>query len=81
MDIQEDIAVNHDMTESRWKQVGGQVKIFWGKIDDDDLDRIGGNAERLADVLQHKYGYIKQHADSQSIRWMRKHRDEPGDAE
>lgn len=68
--------MTNDMPESKWQQVSGQVRIFWTKIDDDDLARIAGKAERLADVLQHKYGYTRQHAESQSIRWMRKHRDE-----
>ena len=70
--------MNNDMPEGRWKQVGGQVRIWWGKISDEDLESIGGKAERLAGVLQNKYGYIKQHAEAQSIRWMRKHQEEPG---
>ena len=68
--------MNTDLPESRWKQVSSQVKIFWSRIDDADLERIGGKAERLAGMLQHKYGYTRQHAESQSIRWMRKHRDD-----
>jgi len=73
--------MNTGMPESKWKQVSSQIQIFWSRIDDADLERIAGKAERLAGVLQHKYGYTQQHAESQSIRWMRKHRDEPGDAE
>jgi len=68
--------MNTDLPESQWKQVSSQIKIFWGKIDDYDLERIAGRAERLAGMLQHKYGYTRQHAESQSIRWMRKHREE-----
>ena len=68
--------MNTNMPESKWKQVSSEIKIYWSKIDDDDLARIGGNSDRLASMLQHKYGYTKQHAESQSIRWIRKHRDE-----
>lgn len=68
--------MTNDMPESKWKQVSRQIQIFWSKIDDDDLERIAGKADRLAGMLQRKYGYTKQHAESQSIRWMRKHRDE-----
>lgn len=75
------MAMDTDMPEGKWKQVRSQVRTFWSKIDDEDLERIGGKAERLAGVLQLKYGYTRQNAESQSIRWMRKHRDEPGDAE
>lgn len=73
--------MNTDMPERVWKQVSSQVKIFWGKIDDRDLEKIGGKAGRLADVLQLKYGYTKEHAESQSIRWMRKHGDEAASEE
>ena len=66
----------NDIPENEWKQVSGQIQIFWSRIDDEDLKRIAGKAERLAGILQHKYGYTKQHAESQSIRWMRKHRED-----
>ena len=51
--------MNNDISEARWQQVGGQTRKWWGKLTDDDLERIGGKAERLADVLQEKYGYIQ----------------------
>jgi uncharacterized protein YjbJ (UPF0337 family) len=68
--------MSNDMPEAKWNQVSSQVQIFWSRIDDEDLKRIAGKADRLADALHHRYGYTKQHAESQSIRWMRKHRDE-----
>jgi uncharacterized protein YjbJ (UPF0337 family) len=75
MTTQEDTVMQDDMSEARWQQVGGQVQIWWSKITDQDVERIGGSAERLADVLQHKCGYTAQHAELQSILWMRKHQD------
>jgi uncharacterized protein YjbJ (UPF0337 family) len=68
-----------DMPESQWKQVSSQAKIFWIKLDDEDLEHIAGKTDRLAGLLQGKYGYTRQNADKQSARWMRKHSDEPGD--
>ena len=65
-----------DMPESKWKQVCREATIYWAKIDDADLATIAGKADRLAGVLQHKYGYTKQYADMQSIRWMHKHGDD-----
>jgi uncharacterized protein YjbJ (UPF0337 family) len=69
--------MSNDISVSRWQQVGGQTRKWWGKLTDDDLERIGGSAERLADALQEKYGYIRQHAESQSNRWMDDHQDAP----
>jgi uncharacterized protein YjbJ (UPF0337 family) len=68
--------MNNDISAARWQQVCGQTKTWWGKLTDDDLEWIGGKAERLAHMLQEKYGYIQQHAESQSIRWMRDHQDD-----
>ncbi len=67
--------MNDDMSEARWRQVRAQTRKWWGKLTDDDLERIGGKAERLADALQEKYGYTRQHAESQSSRWMYDHHD------
>jgi uncharacterized protein YjbJ (UPF0337 family) len=62
--------MNNDMQELQWQQVREQTRKWWGKLTDDDLEKIGGRAERLADALQEKYGYTRQHAESQSNRWM-----------
>jgi uncharacterized protein YjbJ (UPF0337 family) len=67
--------MNNDMPEIRWRQMGGQTRKWWGKLSDDDLEKIGGKAERLADALQEKYGYTREHAESQSNRWMHDHQD------
>jgi uncharacterized protein YjbJ (UPF0337 family) len=73
---EKDIAMNNDISAARWQQVRGQTRTWWGKLTDDDLEWIGGKAERLAHMLQEKYGYIQQHAESQSNRWMRDHQDD-----
>jgi uncharacterized protein YjbJ (UPF0337 family) len=73
---EKDIAMNNDISAARWQQVRGQTRTWWGKLTDDDLEWIGGKAERLARMLQEKYGYIQQHAESQSNRWMRDHQDD-----
>lgn len=72
-----DTAVNNDISATRWQQVRGQTRTWWGKLTDDDLEWIGGKAERLAHLLQEKYGYTPQHAVAQSDRWMRSHQDDP----
>jgi uncharacterized protein YjbJ (UPF0337 family) len=72
-----DYSMNNDMLEARWQEVGGQTRKYWGKLTDDDLARIGGNAERLADALEERYGYTRWHAESQSNRWMRDHQVAP----
>ena len=53
------------MLEGKWKQMRGQVKEWWGKLTDDDLDRAAGKSEQLIGLLQEKYGYTRQRAEEE----------------
>jgi uncharacterized protein YjbJ (UPF0337 family) len=55
--------MNKDILEGNWKQLKGQVKEMWGRITDDELDQIDGRRERLAGMIQVKYGYTRQEAE------------------
>ena len=46
----------------------GQVKEWWGKLTDDDLERAGGNADHLVGLLQQKYGYTRERAEQEFNR-------------
>jgi uncharacterized protein YjbJ (UPF0337 family) len=54
-----------DILEGQWKQLRGEVKEWWGKLTDDDLDRIGGKRDRLVGTLQEKYGWTKREAEDE----------------
>ena len=54
--------MNIDIFEGQWKQLRGEVKTWWGKLTDDDLDRAAGKLDILAGILQEKYGYTRQKA-------------------
>ena len=63
--------MNKDILEGKWKQVRGQAKEWWGKLTDDDLDKVAGKYERLAGVLQEKYRYTKQQAEEEINRRLK----------
>ena len=54
--------MNKDIFEGNWKQIKGEVKAWWGKLTDDDLERAEGKYEVFAGLLQEKYGYTREHA-------------------
>lgn len=54
--------MNKDILEGQWKQIRGEVKSWWGKLTDDDLDRASGKFDVLAGLLQEKYGYTRERA-------------------
>jgi uncharacterized protein YjbJ (UPF0337 family) len=57
--------LNKDVLEGKWKQMRGEAKAWWGKLTDDDLDRVAGKFESLIGVLQEKYGYTRQEAENE----------------
>jgi len=57
--------MNSDIFEGKWKKMRGQVKIWWGKLTDDDLDKVEGNFDKLIGLLQMKYGYTRQQAEEE----------------
>jgi len=51
-----------DLFASKWQQMRGTLRSWWGKLTDDDWERIGGQKDRLIGMLQEKYGYAKDMA-------------------
>ncbi|MCL6705842.1 CsbD family protein [Pseudomonas sp. R2.Fl] len=65
--------MNWDQIEGKWKQFKGEAKAQWGKLTDDDLDRIAGNRDKLAGKLQEQYGKDKEEVEREIDAWMRRH--------
>ena len=63
--------MNRDIFEGKWKEMRGQVKEWWGKLTDDDLEQAGGKADRLIGLLQQKYGYSREQAEQEFERRLR----------
>jgi uncharacterized protein YjbJ (UPF0337 family) len=57
--------MNWDTVKGDWKQFKGKVKEQWGKLTDDDLNRIEGKREQLAGAIEKRYGIEKDEADRQ----------------
>lgn len=54
--------MNSDFVAGKWKQLAGKAKAAWGELTDDELTRTEGNAERLAGLIQERYGRTKEQA-------------------
>ncbi len=63
-----DQTVSKDVFEGKWKQMRGQVREWWGKLTDEDLDRVAGKSEKLVGLLQEKYGYTRERAEADVTR-------------
>jgi uncharacterized protein YjbJ (UPF0337 family) len=63
--------MNEDIFEGMWKQMKGNVREWWGKLTDDDVERIGGNKDKLMGALQERYGYTRERAEEEVGRRLR----------
>lgn len=57
--------MNWDQIEGNWKQFKGNVKQKWGKLTDDELTKAAGKRDKLAGILQERYGYAKEQAEKE----------------
>jgi uncharacterized protein YjbJ (UPF0337 family) len=65
--------INTDVLKGKWQQLKGEAKVQWGRLTDDDLDQIQGSAEKLAGLLQERYGYAKADATREVDDFLRRH--------
>ncbi|PRP94155.1 hypothetical protein ENSA5_41100 [Enhygromyxa salina] len=49
----------------KWKQIKGKVKQQWGKLTDDDIDRIAGNQQELVGRIQEAYGKSRKESEKE----------------
>jgi uncharacterized protein YjbJ (UPF0337 family) len=62
--------MNKDILKGKWMQVKGDVRSWWGKITDDDVDMIQGDGEKLIGKLQERYGYSREQAEKEMNDWL-----------
>jgi uncharacterized protein YjbJ (UPF0337 family) len=62
--------MNRDILAGKWMQVRGQVKQTWGKLTDNDLDRISGRYDELVGLLQERYGYARDKAEKEVTHFI-----------
>jgi len=72
--------MNQDILAGKWKQMRGEFKTWWGKLTDDDFERIGGQKDKLVGLIQERYGYTREQAEQESERRLQEYGDKTGGA-
>ena len=70
--------MNDDVFTGQWTQMRGSLKTWWGKLTDDDLDRIGGQKDRLVGIVQERYGRTREEAEREVEQRLREYGDGGG---
>ncbi len=65
--------MSSDILQGQWKQLRGSVKDWWGKLTDNDLERIDGNRDKLVGALQERYGWTRAQAQAEVDRRLADH--------
>jgi uncharacterized protein YjbJ (UPF0337 family) len=61
--------MNRDQFQGNWKQLRGKVREQWGKLTDDEFDRMAGNRDQLIGKIQERYGVARDEAERQVKDW------------
>lgn len=67
--------MDQDIFASQWKQMRGNLRSWWGKLTDDDFERIAGQKDKLVGLLQEKYGYAREQAQHEVERRVKEYSD------
>ena len=57
--------MNPEILKGKWNQVKGDIRTRWGKLTDDDVAQIQGQAEKFIGKLQQRYGYKREQAEKE----------------
>ena len=69
--------VNQDILQGRWPALKDQIKLRWGKLTDNDVQRLSGTTDELARALQQRYGYGQAQAKIEINQWVNTHTTAP----
>ncbi|MFN4353739.1 CsbD family protein [Parvibaculum sp.] len=65
--------MNWDQVEGNWMQMKGKVKETWGDLTDSDIKKVEGKRDKLAGVLQERYGKKKEEIEKEIDGWLNRH--------
>jgi uncharacterized protein YjbJ (UPF0337 family) len=65
--------MNKNTVQGNWEELKGKVRQTWGKLTDDDVERVKGNWQELSGKVQKAYGYSKEKAWEEIESFKTKH--------
>jgi len=65
--------MNWDQIEGNWKEFKGKAVAQWGKLTNDEIDRVDGRRTELSGLIQQKYGKTREEAEKEIDAWMARH--------
>jgi uncharacterized protein YjbJ (UPF0337 family) len=66
-----------EMFAQQWPQLRQQVKSWWDRLTDADLEQVAGNRDRLIRAIQGRYAYARERAEQEVDRRLSEACDTP----
>ena len=57
--------MNKEILKGKWLQTKGDVRNWWGRLTDEDVDQIQGDTEKFIGKLQEHYGFAREQAEKE----------------
>jgi len=54
----------------QWPHIRQEVKSWWDRLTDADLDQVAGQKERLVRAIEARYGYARERAEQEVNRQL-----------
>jgi uncharacterized protein YjbJ (UPF0337 family) len=55
-----DAMMNEQQIKGQWDQLKGKIKRAWGELTDDDFMKAEGSMDKLAGIIQERFGDSKE---------------------
>lgn len=62
--------MNEQQLRGKWEQVKGKVQQKWGKLTDDDLNRIHGERKELIGRIIERQGIAREMAEKEVDKFL-----------
>jgi uncharacterized protein YjbJ (UPF0337 family) len=61
--------MNEPWIKGKWNEFKGKARERWGKLTDDDLERVAGKRDQLVGIVQQQYGRSREQAERELDEW------------
>ena len=62
--------MNKEILKGKWLQTKGDVRNWWGRLTDEDVDQIQGDTEKFIGKLQEHYGFSREQAEKEVAEFL-----------
>ena len=62
-----------DTFAGQWQQLRGQLRSWWDRLTEADLEKIAGQKDTLVGLVQERYGYVRERAQQEVERRLQEY--------